>query len=91
MFGFSKKKEVVFQDLSEGQLSQVAGGCDSSSKKSWSGSSMNMTWNKKHHKKHHHHHHHKTWTSSSTMTNRKWTGSSSSMNTSTTSYSGGHW
>jgi hypothetical protein len=44
---FSKKPsfdESPLQDLSEDQMTQVAGGCDSS-KKSWD-------W------KHHHHHHH---------------------------------
>jgi hypothetical protein len=48
---FSKKPsfdESPLQDLSEDQMTQVAGGCDSSSKSSWS-------W------KHHHHHHHHHW------------------------------
>jgi hypothetical protein len=47
---FGKKPsfdESPLQDLSEDQMNQVAGGCDSSSKKDWD-------W------KHHHHHHH--WT-----------------------------
>jgi hypothetical protein len=46
---FSKKPsfdESPLQDLSEDQMNQVAGGCDSSYKKDWD-------W-----KKHHHHHHH---------------------------------
>jgi hypothetical protein len=50
---FSKKPsfdESPLQDLSEDQMTQVAGGCDSSSKKNWD-------W-KHHHHWHHHHHHH---------------------------------
>jgi len=50
---FSKKPsfdESPLQDLSEDQMNQVAGGCDSSYKKGWD-------W-----KKHHHHHHWKKTT-----------------------------
>ena len=50
---FSKKpsfEESPLQDLSEDQMNQVAGGCDSSSSKSWN-------WKHRHH---HHHHHRRT-------------------------------
>jgi hypothetical protein len=51
---FSKKPsfdESPLQDLSEEQMNQAAGGCDSSSSDSW---------NWKHHRHHHHHHMKKT-------------------------------
>ncbi len=49
----SAEKEVVLQELTEGQLSQVAGGTarndhDADDRKKW----------QKHHRHHHHHHHH---------------------------------
>jgi hypothetical protein len=52
---FSKKPsfdESPLQDLSEDQMTQAAGGCDSSKK----------SWDWKHHHHHHHHHHWKKTT-----------------------------
>ncbi len=61
MFSFAKKpaQEVVLQDLTEDQLTQVAGGnCSYSSKDNDHDADDKKKWEKKHHHHHHHHHHH---------------------------------
>ena len=58
----SDKEEVVLSELSEGQLSQVAGGSDWSNDNSYSGSSSSSdSWNKWQAPKKHHKHKHKMW------------------------------
>ncbi len=60
MFSFAKKpvtQEVILRDLSEDQLTQVAGGA-MHHKNDWKNDHDADDKKKKHHHHHHHHHYH---------------------------------
>ncbi len=65
MFSFAKKpaaQEVVLQDLTENQLTQVAGGHDCKDHGDHSSESSKSSKSSKSTHHHHHHHHHHHWT-----------------------------